>query len=318
MPQLWYLCFMYGDLLWPDLELEPSLVWNIYSISTLPYILGVFGISFGPKLIILRSLRLVTWKSRLWPLTRPSPDTWTHFENVGGVLGSSHWELSNAVPLVSLRPFVRELWHGDVGALVAFNAPPPASRGWRNTTETAGLTRALMGLWIFHHLLGGGCLNILRLSRLLRIVEQNGKRHSKAREKSFRNHFGHFLAHVKNKVTRGQNPKKKSKWFLDDKIFNFKGRATILIPSCLSRQGARRTMYNVTLKSQGQNLTWCQVRAMSLGDPSRSTYTSFDAPCGDKRNDSNPTSLSHLLLKLLAKNCWWARVTSMTFRGVTN
>ena len=30
-------------------------------------------------------------------------------------------------------------------------------------------------------------------------------------------------------------------------------------------------------------------------------YISFDAPCEDKRNDTNPTSLSHLDLKLLAK-----------------
>ena len=60
-------------------------------------------------------------------------------------------------------------------------------------------------------------------------------------------------------------------------------------------------MYNLTLKGQGQNLTSGQVKARSLGDPSRSNYTSFDAPCRDKRNDSNPTSLSHLVLKLLAK-----------------
>ena len=60
-------------------------------------------------------------------------------------------------------------------------------------------------------------------------------------------------------------------------------------------------MYNLTLKGQGQNLTSGQVRARSLGDPSRSHYTSFDAPCGDKRNDTNPTSLSHLVLKLFAK-----------------
>ena len=37
-----------------------------------------------------------------------------------------------------------------------------------------------------------------RLSRLLRIVEQNGKRRSKAREKSFRNHFGHFFCSGQN------------------------------------------------------------------------------------------------------------------------
>ena len=81
---------------------------------------------------------------------------------------------------------------------------------------------------------------------------------------------------------------------------------------------ARRTIYNLTLKRQGQNLTSGQVRARSLGDLSRSKYTSFDAPCGYKRNDANPTSLSHLVLKLLAKNCWWPRVTSMTFSRVTD
>ena len=56
----------------------------------------------------------------------------------------------------------------------------------------------------------GQCLNTPppRLSRLLRIVEQNRKRRSKAREKSFRNRFGHFLAQVKIEVTRGQDSKK--------------------------------------------------------------------------------------------------------------
>ena len=66
------------------------------------------------------------------------------------------------------------------------------------------LTRALMGLWNFHHLLWGGVFEHPRLSGLLRIVEQNGKRRSKAREKSFRNTFGHFLSQVKIEVTRGQ------------------------------------------------------------------------------------------------------------------
>ena len=63
-------------------------------------------------------------------------------------------------------------------------------------------------------------------------------------------------------------------------------------------------MHNLTLKGQGQNLTSGQVMARSLADPSRSNYTSFDATCGDKRNDTNPTSLSHWDLKILAKNCW--------------
>ena len=33
MPHLWYLYFRYGELLWPDLDLESSLVSNIYSTS---------------------------------------------------------------------------------------------------------------------------------------------------------------------------------------------------------------------------------------------------------------------------------------------
>ena len=78
---------MYGDLLWPDLDLETSLISNIYSISVLPYISGVLEVSFGPKLIILRSLWLVTWKPWFWLLTWPWPDTWSHFENLGGALG---------------------------------------------------------------------------------------------------------------------------------------------------------------------------------------------------------------------------------------
>ena len=60
-------------------------------------------------------------------------------------------------------------------------------------------------------------------------------------------------------------------------------------------------MYNLTLQGQGQNLTSGQLGARLLGDPGRSNYTSFDARCGDQRNDTNPTSQLHLDLKLLAK-----------------
>ena len=164
---------------------------------------------------------------------------------------------------------------------------------------------------------GGGVWTPPRLSRLLRIVEQNKKRRSKAREKSFRNQFGHFLAQVKIEVTRGQNSKNLQNGFWTIKSLMIKVEQRFWYHRvCLVK--ARRIMYNLTLEGQGQNLTSGQVRARSLGDPSRSNYTSFDAPCGDKRNDSNPTSLSHLVLKWWAKNCWWPRVTSMTFRGVTD
>ena len=191
---------MYGDLLWPALDLELSLVSNIYSISILPYILEVFrarfikmlgglpaiigrrcsnasltnfyrrnraghgtmarrrrqsgcthrcksaaargarrarqprlrhvrfyepgsGVSFGPKLIILRSLRLVTWKPWFWPLTWPRPDTWLHLENSGGALGLSHRELSKMCrsPLCG-----HSLESYDMGV---FNAPQQVAGG---------------------------------------------------------------------------------------------------------------------------------------------------------------------------------------------
>ena len=118
----------------------------------------------------------------------------------------------------------------------------------------------------------GGCLNTPRLSRLLRVVEQNGKRCSKAREKSFRNHFGHFLAQVKIEVTRGQNSKifQNSFWIIKSLILKVEQRFWHY-RVCLVK--ARRTMYNLTLKGQGQNLTSGQVRKRSLGDPIRSNYT---------------------------------------------
>ena len=49
--------------------------------------------------------------------------------------------------------------------------------------------------------------------------------------KSFRS----FFVSGQNWGLQGSKFKKFSKRFFDDRIFNFKGRATILIPSCLSR-----------------------------------------------------------------------------------
>ena len=72
--------------------------------------------------------------------------------------------------------------------------------------ELFPLTRALLGLWIFHHLMGGS-LNTLPSISAPAHLEQNEKRRSKAREKSFRNHFGHSFVQVKIEVTRGQNSK---------------------------------------------------------------------------------------------------------------
>ena len=63
----------------------------------------------------------------------------------------------------------------------------------------SSLTRAPLALQIFHHLLGGGgeCSNTPRLSRLLLVVEKNGKNRSKSLQKLLRNYFSQFLAKVK-------------------------------------------------------------------------------------------------------------------------
>ena len=99
------------------------------------------------------------------------------------------------------------------------------------------LTCTLLGLWIFHRLLGGVWTPPMISAPGRR--RKNKKQRSKAREKLFRNHFGHFLAQVKiGSKLKGSKLKKNPKRVFDDKIFNFKGRATILIPSCLSRYGA--------------------------------------------------------------------------------
>ena len=60
-------------------------------------------------------------------------------------------------------------------------------------------------------------------------------------------------------------------------------------------------MYSLTLKGQGKNLISGQGKLRSFGDPSRSKYTSFDAPCQNERHDTNHTSLAYLGPKLLAK-----------------
>ena len=50
---------------------------------------------------------------------------------------------------------------------------------------------------------GGGCLNTPRLTRLMGHLATRGKRHSKERQKEWRNCFGQFLGQVKGQVTRG-------------------------------------------------------------------------------------------------------------------
>ena len=123
--------------------------------------------------------------------------------------------------------------------------------------------------------------------------------------KSFRSFFGSG----QNWGLQGSKFQNFPKRFFDNKIFNFKDRATNLIPSCLSRK-ARRTIYKMTLKGQGQSLTSGQVRPRSRDDRNGSYCISVDLPGQDERTDTNPTSLSLFDQKLLANDGWWPRVTS--------
>ena len=167
------------------------------------------------------------------------------------------------------------------------------------------LTRALLGLWIFHRLLGGGGAfeRPPPWSRLLVAVEKNERQRSKAREKSFRNHLGHFLAQVKIGVSRGQNSKIFQNGFSTIKSFILKIEQGIWY-HCVCLVKARRTIYKMTLKGQGQSLTSGQVRPRSRDDRNGSYCISLDSPGKDERTDTNPTSLSLFDQRLLANDGW--------------
>ena len=98
------------------------------------------------------------------------------------------------------------------------------------------LTRALLGLWISHRLLGGG-----GVWTPPPMISAPGRRKEKRKaafessrkiiSKSFRSFFGSG----QNWGLQGSKFQNFPKRFFDNKIFNFKDRATNLIPLCLSR-----------------------------------------------------------------------------------
>ena len=54
--------FGFGDLFWPDLDLDLGKIWKNSLVSTFAWSLGVHMKSFGRKMLRLRSLRSATWK----------------------------------------------------------------------------------------------------------------------------------------------------------------------------------------------------------------------------------------------------------------
>ena len=112
--------------------------------------------------------------------------------------------------------------------------PPPAGRVRLNTPAGRGLTRALLGLWIFHRLLGGAFERPPMISAPGRRREKRKTAFESSRKiisKSFQSFFGSG----QNWSLQGSKFQNFPKRFFDNKIFNFKDRTTNLIPSCVSR-----------------------------------------------------------------------------------
>ena len=127
--------------LWPDLDLEPSLISNIYSISVLPYISGVGTRGkFWPK---TDNFEVSTARKLKAPiLTFDLTLTW-HVTSFGKFRG---W-----FRIVSSRAFERRIVR--LSAAIRSRVmtwgrltppPPPASRRWRSTPANAGLIRPLV------------------------------------------------------------------------------------------------------------------------------------------------------------------------------
>ena len=97
------------------------------------------------------------------------------------------------------------------------------------------LTRALLGLWIFHRLLGGGAFEH---SPMISAPGRRREKQKAAFESSRKSHFeiiSVIFGSGQNWGHQGSKFQNFPKRFFDNKIVNFTGRATHLTPSCLSR-----------------------------------------------------------------------------------
>ena len=86
--------------------------------------------------------------------------------------------------------------------LTAFGENGPSAE---HVTIITRLTRALMDLWISHHLMGGGVLRPPSNSAPRRLSEKRKKKMRwEARQKLLLKYFGYFFAKVNIEVTRHQ------------------------------------------------------------------------------------------------------------------
>ena len=83
------------------------------------------------------------------------------------------------------------------------------------------LTRALMGLWIFHHLKGGGLTPPPPVTRLLDVVARTQKVQSKAHQKALRKYFRRFFAKVTNEVTRDHKRSNLVEFHISSEMYHY-------------------------------------------------------------------------------------------------
>ena len=96
------------------------------------------------------------------------------------------------------------------------------------------------------------------------VVEKKRKAAFESSRQIISKSFQSFFVSGQNWGHQGLKFKKKIRKVFDDKIFNVKGKATILIPSCLSRQGAsnhisndlERSSSKFDLRSSQAKVTW--------------------------------------------------------------
>ena len=170
--------------------------------------------------------------------------------------------------------------------------------------------RALPGLWFSTACWGGGGVwTHLLWSRFLVAVEKNERSRSKAREKHFEIISVIFWLRSKLRSPGVKIPKIFQNGFSTIQSLMLKVEQRFWYHRvCIVK--ARRTIYKMILKGQGQHLNSGQVRPRSRDDRNGSYSISVDSPGRDERTDNNPTSLPLFDQKLLVNDGWWPRVTS--------
>ena len=171
------------------------------------------------------------------------------------------------------------------------------------------LTRALLGLWIFHARLGGGLLRTPpSISAPMGRIETIKKTFESSSEIMSSLHWT-FFSKVKNEVTRGQKVK-------------FRENSFLPIAAYLLKIGGRymhhrvplvktvRMMYNMTSKGQFRIWPWPWPRSRSRSRSGGSCWVSFEPSRRDEHIGTTFTFLSSSSDAWVAKKHLWPLMTS--------